>query len=178
MVFVYAQFCRLLLTQFVQESHHSKENLPIDRKDFLFDGFAMTTDREKVSNEQQLILTCFNQNCISRRDFNAFLLEFVHYVFCMMRQIQGCIEFVVKLVGCCFIIKYVKDEFYFLEILVFTFTHLVRHMFSFLLSNWYHLKARLKEMCVVDCYFWKRRAASAGPDANHHCHVVVFNRNQ
>ena len=83
-----------------------------------------------------------------------------------------------KLVGCCFIVKNVEDEFYFLKILVFTFAHLVRHMFSFLFSNWYHLKACLKEMCVVDCCFWKRGAASAGPDANHHCQVVVFNGNQ
>ena len=27
-------FCRLLFTQFVKESHHSKENFPIDQKDF------------------------------------------------------------------------------------------------------------------------------------------------
>ena len=86
--------------------------------------------------------------------------------------------FFVKLVGCCFIDEYVEDEFYFLEILVFTFAHLVRHMFSFFFSNWHHLKAHLKEMCVVDCCFWERGAASAGPDANHYCQVVVFNGNQ
>ena len=83
-----------------------------------------------------------------------------------------------KLVGCCFIVEYVEEEFYFLKILVFAFAHLVRHMFYFLLSNWYYLKACLKEMCIVDCCFWKWGAALAGSNARHYCQVVVFNENQ
>ena len=34
MAFVYDQFCRLALTQFVQATHHSKENYLFDWKDF------------------------------------------------------------------------------------------------------------------------------------------------
>ena len=58
-------FRGLAFTQFIQEPHYSKENFPIDQKDFLFDGFATKMDRENMSNKQQLILTCFNQNRIS-----------------------------------------------------------------------------------------------------------------